>query len=80
MAGDASGDASGDAVIGPRSVTAQCHDLGLEAALHGVLQALSERFGIECVVLVGDRAMITQAHAEKLKELGAVRPRGSGAI
>ena len=37
----------------------------------GVLDALRERFGIERVILVGDRAMITDAHAVTLKELGA---------
>jgi Transposase DDE domain len=37
----------------------------------GVLDALRERFGIERVILVGDRAMITDAHAATLKELGA---------
>ena len=37
----------------------------------GVLDALRERFGIERVILVGDRAMITDAHAATLKQLGA---------
>jgi hypothetical protein len=37
----------------------------------GVLDTISERFGIERVILVGDRAMITDAHAATLKELGA---------
>jgi hypothetical protein len=37
----------------------------------GVLESLRERFGISRVIFVGDRAMITAAHAEKLKELGA---------
>jgi Transposase DDE domain len=32
--------------------------------------AVSERFGIEQVVFVGDRGMITQAHAQTLKEQG----------
>jgi len=32
--------------------------------------AVSERFGIENVVFVGDRGMITQAHATTLKEQG----------
>ena len=31
---------------------------------------LRERFGIEQVVFVGDRGMITQAHAQALKEQG----------
>jgi hypothetical protein len=36
----------------------------------GVLDAVRERFGIDRVILVGDRAMITQAHAQTLKEQG----------
>jgi transposase len=35
-----------------------------------VLDTVRERFGIERVILVGDRAMITDAHAATLKELG----------
>lgn len=35
------------------------------------IEALSERFGVRRVVFVGDRAMITETHAETLKELGA---------
>jgi len=35
------------------------------------IEKLSERFGIERVIFVGDRAMITEAHAETLKGLGA---------
>jgi len=37
----------------------------------GVLDTITERFGIERVIFVGDRAMITDAHAAKLKQLGA---------
>ena len=37
----------------------------------GVLDTIRERFGIERVILVGDRAMITDAHAATLKQLGA---------
>jgi transposase len=37
----------------------------------GVIDAVRQRFGIERVILVGDRAMITDAHATTLKELGA---------
>jgi len=37
----------------------------------GVLERIRERFGIERVILVGDRAMITDAHANSLKQLGA---------
>jgi Transposase DDE domain len=36
-----------------------------------VIDTLKQRFGIERVILVGDRAMITDAHAATLKELGA---------
>lgn len=39
--------------------------------LPGALDTVRERFGIERATFVGDRAMITQAHAQKLKELGA---------
>jgi Transposase DDE domain len=39
--------------------------------LPGVLDTIRQRFGIERVILVGDRAMITDAHASALKELGA---------
>ena len=35
-----------------------------------VVTAVCERFGIENVVFVGDRGMITQAHAQSLKEQG----------
>jgi Transposase DDE domain len=37
----------------------------------GVIDTIKERFGIERVILVGDRTMITNAHAATLKELGA---------
>jgi hypothetical protein len=37
----------------------------------GVLDTVRETYGIDRVVLVGDRAMITDAHAATLKELGA---------
>lgn len=37
----------------------------------GVIDQVKEKFGIERVILVGDRAMITDAHAQTLKELGA---------
>jgi Transposase DDE domain len=36
-----------------------------------VIDTIKEQFGIERVILVGDRAMITDAHAATLKELGA---------
>jgi hypothetical protein len=35
----------------------------------GVLDTVREKFGIERVILVGDRAMITDAHAQAIKEL-----------
>jgi hypothetical protein len=35
------------------------------------IERVSERFGIERVIFIGDRAMITEAHAKTLKELGA---------
>jgi len=41
------------------------------ATLPGVLDSVSERFGVKRAIFVGDRAMITDAHAKKLKELGA---------
>ncbi len=37
----------------------------------GVIDTIKEQFGIERVILVGDRAMITDAHAATLNELGA---------
>ena len=37
----------------------------------GVLDTVREKFGIDRVILVGDRAMITDAHAATLKELAA---------
>jgi hypothetical protein len=36
-----------------------------------VIDTIKQRFGIERVILVGDRAMLTDAHAATLKELGA---------
>jgi len=36
-----------------------------------VIDQVKEKFGIERVILVGDRAMITDAHAATLKQLGA---------
>jgi hypothetical protein len=56
-----------------RPVAVQVHpgNTADPTTLPGVLEAISERFGIERVILVGDRAMITDAHAEALKELPA---------
>jgi Transposase DDE domain len=56
-----------------RPVSIQVHpgNTADPATLPGVLDAVRERFGIERVILVGDRAMITDAHGKALKELGA---------
>ena len=56
-----------------RPVAVQVHPGNTEdsTTLPGVLDVIKERFGIERVILVGDRAMITDAHATTLKELGA---------
>jgi DDE family transposase len=56
-----------------RPVSVQVHpgNTADPATLPGVLDAIRGRFGIERVILVGDRAMITDAHASTLKELGA---------
>jgi hypothetical protein len=39
-----------------------------QTTLPGAVEAVRERFGIEHVVIVGDRGMITQAHATTLKD------------
>jgi Transposase DDE domain len=56
-----------------RPVSVQVHPGNTEdsTTLPGVLDMVKRRFGIERVILVGDRAMITDAHAATLKELGA---------
>jgi transposase len=56
-----------------RPVSVQVHPGNTEdsTTLEGVLDTIRQRFGIERVILVGDRAMITDAHAKALKELGA---------
>ena len=56
-----------------RPVAVQVHPGNTEdsTTLPGALEAIRERFGIERVILVGDRAMITDAHASTLKQLGA---------
>jgi hypothetical protein len=56
-----------------RPVSVQVHPGNTEdsTTLPGALERIRERFGIERVILVGDRAMITDAHANTLKELGA---------
>jgi hypothetical protein len=56
-----------------RPVAVQVHpgNTADPSTVPGVIDTVRERFGIERVILVGDRAMITDAHAEALKELGA---------
>jgi len=55
----------------PVSVQVHAGNVADPNTLPGILELVSERFGIERVVFVGDRAMITHAHATALKELGA---------
>jgi Transposase DDE domain len=56
-----------------RPVSVQVHpgNTADPTTVPGVIDTIKERFGIERVILVGDRAMITDAHAATLKELGA---------
>jgi hypothetical protein len=56
-----------------RPVSVQVHpgNTADPVTVPGVIDQVKERFGIERVILVGDRAMITDAHAATLKELGA---------
>ena len=56
-----------------RPVSVQVHpgNTADPSTVPGVIDTVKERFGIERVILVGDRAMITDAHAATLKELGA---------
>ena len=56
-----------------RPVAVQVHpgNTADPSTVPGVIDTVRERFGIERVILVGDRAMITDAHAQTLKELGA---------
>jgi hypothetical protein len=56
-----------------RPVSVQVHPGNTEdsTTLPGVIDRIRERFQIERVILVGDRAMITDAHAQALKELPA---------
>jgi hypothetical protein len=56
-----------------RPVAVQVHPGNTEdsTTLPGVLDAVRQRFGIERVIVIGDRAMITDAHAATLKRLGA---------
>ncbi len=56
-----------------RAVSVQVHpgNTADPTTVPDVLDQVREKFGIERVILVGDRAMITDAHAATLKELGA---------
>jgi hypothetical protein len=56
-----------------RPVAVQVHpgNTADPATVPGVLDTIKDKFGIERVILVGDRAMITDAHASTLKALGA---------
>ena len=56
-----------------RPVAVQVHpgNAADPSTVPGVIDQVKEKFGIERVILVGDRAMITDAHAQTLKELGA---------
>jgi Transposase DDE domain len=56
-----------------RPVAVQVHpgNTADPSTVPGVIDTIKQRFGIERVILVGDRAMITDAHATTLKELGA---------
>ncbi len=56
-----------------RPVSVQVHpgNTADPKTLPGVLDTVAERFGVKRAIFVGDRAMITQAHAQKLRELGA---------
>ena len=56
-----------------RPISVQVHpgNTADPSTVPGVIDTVKERFGIERVILVGDRAMITDAHAATLKELGA---------
>ena len=56
-----------------RPVSVQVHpgNTADPSTVPDVIDTLKQRFGIERVILVGDRAMITEAHAATLRELGA---------
>jgi transposase len=56
-----------------RPVSVQVHpgNTADPTTVPGVIDQVKQKFGIERVILVGDRAMITDAHAATLKELGA---------
>ena len=56
-----------------RPVSVQVHpgNTADPSTVPDVIDTIKERYGIERVILVGDRAMITDAHAQTLKQLGA---------
>ena len=56
-----------------RPVSVQVHpgNTADPSTVPDALDTIKQKFGIERVILVGDRAMITDAHATTLKELGA---------
>jgi hypothetical protein len=56
-----------------RPVSVQVHpgNTADPSTVPDALDTIKQKFGIERVILVGDRAMITDAHAATLKELGA---------
>jgi hypothetical protein len=55
----------------PVSVQVHAGNTADPSTVPDVIDTITERFGIERVVLVGDRAMITDAHAHTLKQFGA---------
>jgi Transposase DDE domain len=56
-----------------RPVAIEVHDGNMSdpSTVPGAVDAVRARFGIEHAVFVGDRAMITQAHAQALKAAGS---------
>jgi Transposase DDE domain len=54
----------------PIAVTVHPGNTADPSTVLGVLDTIKDKFGIDRVILVGDRAMITDAHAATLKELG----------
>jgi hypothetical protein len=55
----------------PVSVQVHAGNVADPTTLPAAIETVTERFGIARVIFVGDRAMITDAHAETLKQLGA---------
>jgi Transposase DDE domain len=55
----------------PVSVQVHAGNTADPSTVPDVIDTIKQRFGIERVILVGDRAMITDAHAATLKDLGA---------